>query len=231
MILQALADYYEQLSREHPERIARPGWCSRQVAFMLELRPMRVGQRDSCRGEAGLDEGGARASEAHCGVTANLLCDNATYLLGLDAKGKPERARRCFDDARRKHLELLADVDSPVATAIRSYFETWNVEEASEHPRVVDAGEGLLAGGNLVFFVQGCEALADRDICAAWDRRCERSGKDEEVTTCLVTGEKAPIARLHPANQGVMGRSRWGHRSWALTRVRLSRTGTMKSRG
>ena len=75
---------------------------------------------------------------------------------------------------------------------------------------MVDAGEGLLAGGNLVFFVQGCEALADRDICAAWDRRCERSGKDEEVMTCLVTGEKAPIARLHPAIKGVMGAQSMG---------------------
>lgn len=211
MILQALADYYEQLSREHPERIARPGWCSRQVAFMLELSPdgelVNVIPAEEKRGWTREVPEQAKRT---VGVTANLLCDNATYLLGLDAKGKPERARRCFDDARRKHLELLADVDSPVATAIRSYFETWNVEEASEHPRVVDAGEGLLAGGNLVFFVQGCEALADRDICAAWDRRCERSGKDEEVMTCLVTGEKAPIARLHPAIKGVMGAQSMG---------------------
>lgn len=211
MILQALADYYEQLSREHPERIARPGWCSRQVAFMLELSPdgelVNVIPAEEKRGWTREVPEQAKRT---VGVTANLLCDNATYLLGLDAKGKPERARRCFDDARRKHLELLADVDSPVATAIRSYFETWNVEEASEHPRVVDAGEGLLAGGNLVFFVQGCEVLADRDICAAWDRRCERSGKDEEVMTCLVTGEKAPIARLHPAIKGVMGAQSMG---------------------
>ena len=150
MILQALADYYEQLSREHPERIARPGWCSRQVAFMLELSPdgelVNVIPAEEKRGWTREVPEQAKRT---VGVTANLLCDNATYLLGLDAKGKPERARRCFDDARRKHLELLADVDSPVATAIRSYFETWNVEEASEHPRVVDAGEGLLAGGNL----------------------------------------------------------------------------------
>ena len=142
MILQALADYYEQLSREHPERIARPGWCSRQVAFMLELSPdgelVNVIPAEEKRGWTREVPEQAKRT---VGVTANLLCDNATYLLGLDAKGKPERARRCFDDARRKHLELLADVDSPVATAIRSYFETWNVEEASEHPRVVDAGE------------------------------------------------------------------------------------------
>ena len=130
MILQALADYYEQLSREHPERIARPGWCSRQVAFMLELSPdgelVNVIPAEEKRGWTREVPEQAKRT---VGVTANLLCDNATYLLGLDAKGKPERARRCFDDARRKHLELLADVDSPVATAIRSYFETWNVEE------------------------------------------------------------------------------------------------------
>lgn len=37
MILQALVGFYEQLAKEHPEKIARVGWCSRQVAFMLVL--------------------------------------------------------------------------------------------------------------------------------------------------------------------------------------------------
>ena len=39
MILQALVGFYEQLAAERPEKIARVGWCSRQVAFMLELTP------------------------------------------------------------------------------------------------------------------------------------------------------------------------------------------------
>ena len=73
MILQALADYYEQLSREHPERIARPMVFAPGGFHAGAFARWRVGQRDSCRGEAGLDEGGARASEAHCGRDGQSL--------------------------------------------------------------------------------------------------------------------------------------------------------------
>ena len=37
MILQSLVDHYEQLLRDHPQDVAHPGWCQRQVACMLEL--------------------------------------------------------------------------------------------------------------------------------------------------------------------------------------------------
>ena len=101
MILQALADYYEQLVVEHPELVARPGWCSRQVAFMLELSPegklVGIIPSDEKRGwTRTVPMQLKRAS----GIAANLLCDNATYLLGIDAKGKPERARQCFEAAK-----------------------------------------------------------------------------------------------------------------------------------
>ena len=162
MILQALADYYEYLVAEHPDRVARPGWCSRQVAFMLELSPegkfVGIIPSDEKRGwTRTVPMQLKRAS----GIAANLLCDNATYLLGIDAKGKPERARQCFEAAKERHLAFLADVDSPAATAVRGFFETWDPQEAADDAAVVAAGEALLAGGNLVFRVAGREVLED----------------------------------------------------------------------
>ena len=45
------------------------------------------------------------------GVSANFLCDNAKYLLGIsqekDEKSK-KRAKECFDAARERHLSILA---------------------------------------------------------------------------------------------------------------------------
>lgn len=211
MILQALADYYEHLVLEHPERVARPGWCTRQVTFMLELSPegKLVGAIPSDE-KHGWTKTVPEQVKRTVGIAANLLCDNATYLLGIDAKSKPERATQCFEAAKERHLAFLADVDSPAAAAIRGFFETWKPETAADDPAVASAGEALLAGGNLVFRVNGLEALGDPAIVDAWDRAYLQPSEDARVMTCLVSGEKAPIARLHPSIKGVMGAQAMG---------------------
>ncbi|WP_302397905.1 type I-C CRISPR-associated protein Cas8c/Csd1 [Eggerthella sinensis] len=211
MILQALADYYEQLVVEHPDRVARPGWCSRQVAFMLELSPegelVGIIPSDEKRGWTRTVPEQVKRT---VGIAANLLCDNATYLLGIDAKGKPERACQCFEAAKERHLAFLADVDSPAAAAVRGFFETWEPGTAADDPAVAAAGEALLAGGNLVFRVSGREVLEDPAIASAWDGVYLLPSDDATVMTCLVSGEKAPIARLHPSIKGVMGAQAMG---------------------
>ena len=211
MILQALADYYEYLVVEHPDRVARPGWCSRQVAFMLELSLQgRLVGIIPAEEKRGWTRTVPEQVKRTVGIAANLLCDNATYLLGIDAKGKPERARQCFEAARERHLAFLADVDSPAAAAVRGFFETWDPATAVDDPFVAAAGEPLLAGGNLVFRVSGREALEDPAIAGAWDRAYLQPSDDAAIMTCLVSGEKAPIARLHPSIKGVMGSQAMG---------------------
>lgn len=211
MILQALVGFYGQLAAEHPEKIARVGWCSRQVAFMLELSAggelVNIIPADEKRGWSMMVPEQVKRT---VGIAANLLCDNATYLLGIDAKGKPERARQCFEAARECHLAFLREVDSPAARAIRRFFEEWNPEGALVHPAIADAGEALLAGGNLVFRVDGKNALDDPAILSAWEGACRQPSEDAAVMTCLVSGEHAPIARLHPAIKGVAGAQAMG---------------------
>lgn len=211
MILQSLASYYDYLVKEHPERVARPGWCARQVAFMLDVSP-----QGDLRGiipaeeKRGWSKTVPEQSKRTVGIDANFLCDNATYLLGIDLKGKPERARQCFEAAKERHLALLSGVNSVAAKAVCAFFSTWNPADASEHPEVIAAGESLLAGGNLVFLVDGKEVLSDAMVCATWDDRYGTVSDDAVVMTCLVSGEKAPIARLHPSIKGVMGAQAMG---------------------
>ena len=104
MILQALVGFYEQLAKEHPETIARVGWCSRQVAFMLvlssECELVNVIPSDEKRGWTMIVPEQVKRT---VGVAANLLCDNATYLLGIDAKCMPERPRQSLEAARDSH--------------------------------------------------------------------------------------------------------------------------------
>lgn len=211
MILQALVGFYEQLADEHPERIARVGWCSRQVAFLLDLSSegelVNIIPAEEKRGWTMMVPEQVKRT---VGVAANLLCDNATYMLGVDSKGKPERAMQCFEAAKERHLAFLQTVDSPAATAVRRFFETWKPEEALGAAVISEAGEALLAGGNLVFRVRGKNVLEDPAILSAWGKACAQPSEDATVMTCLVSGENAPIARLHPAIKGVVGAQAMG---------------------
>lgn len=211
MILQSLVNYYEHLAAEHPDRVARPGWCLRQVSFMLELSSegelLDIISSDEKRGWQRIVPEQAKRT---VGIAANLLCDNASYMLGLDAKGKPERAHQCFEAAKKRHLAFLGGVDLLSAKAVYRFFEKWSPEGASDNPIVSAAGEALLAGGNLVFRVNGREVLADPLIREAWQEVSARFSDETSVMTCLVSGKKEPIARLHSSVKGVMGAQAMG---------------------
>ncbi len=217
MILSALVDYYEQMQRDYPGKIARPGWCTRNVGFVAEISPngelLNIVSSDEKRGwERLVPEQVKRAS----GVAANFLCDTPTYMMGIDTKGKPERALKCFEAARVLHHQVLDGVDSAQARALLAYFDRWDPETAASNPHVIRAGEAFLGGGQLTFSVVQsgitCEVQNDPAVQSAWDNRATEGASDEAnpPMRCLVTGKTAPVARLHPVIKGVYGAQSMG---------------------
>ncbi len=138
------------------------------------------------------------------GVAANFLCDNSSYCLGIDAKGKPARSLQCFAACRELHLQILKDVPGKAAQALRTFFTTWEPEKAAEHPALAQDLDEICKGGNIVFLVDGGFVQEDPDIIAAW-QAFQGQSSDKDSIRCLVTGQKASLARLHPSIKGVMG--------------------------
>ncbi len=215
MILSALASYYEQILSDHPDRIPAPGWCSRQVKFILELsQDGELFNVIPSQEKRGWEKTVPSQVKRSSGIAANFLCDTSSYFLGVDAKGKPERSMKCFEAARALHTSLLSSVDSDCARAIVAFFDTWDPSSALEHPAVMKAGDELLAGGNLAFACN-CngdylEAVDDPAIRKAWVDKAREAQDDSFDMTCLVTGARGPVARLHPAIKGVYGAQSMG---------------------
>ena len=138
------------------------------------------------------------------GVSANFLCDNSSYLLGIDQKGKPERSKECFQCAKEKHLEILGNVSCAPGQALIRYFETWNPDEAGQHPALVPIMEDVTAGANLVFWFDDDYVQENDEIRKAWEKYYEASGEGT-LGVCLVTGQKAEIARIHGTIKGIPG--------------------------
>lgn len=211
MILQALSEYYEHLLRECPNDVAPPGWCPRQVSFVLDLSQdgelINIIPADN---KYGMKRMVPEQVKRTVGIASNLLCDNASYLLGIDAKGKPERAKLCFEAARERHSEALSSVESPTARAVCQFFEKWNSSVAANCPVVAREYDALTGGGNCIFSVLGQEVLKDHAIEAALASAEIQPNENAVLMTCLVTGKQEPIARLHPAIKGVAGAQSMG---------------------
>lgn len=214
MILQALVRCYEALAGRG--ELEKEGWSPVKVSWGLELDA--DGQVKSLLLMGGTDAKGKQRPrimklpdpvKRSSGVAANFLCDNSAYVLGVDAKGKPERTRECFAACAQKHLNILKDVQHPTAKAILNFFERWKPENAACHPAIQPNLEALLKGGNIVFVTHDAEGelqLAQdvTEIRRAWDEAYANSD-DAVMGRCLVTGEEGPIAILHPSIKGVMG--------------------------
>ena len=213
MILQALVEHYEALERLG--EISPPGWEDVGVSYALCIDAAGALTQAVCvmteqpRGKKTVLSKQQMRLPARIkktsGVASNFLCDNSSYILGVDHKGKPQRAKECFAEAARLHHELLDGVESPGAQALLHFYDTWNPDEAAAHPALQDVLEDIMAGANLVFRYDGMYLHDDLAIRTAWDSHYNGASGDETTGICLVTGREEAIEAVHPSIKGVQG--------------------------
>ena len=219
MILQALTAYYEQLLQQG--KISAPGWDGKfKVSYELRLNDTGqlldvVDLRQSVpKGKKTAIVPREMSVPAHvkrtAGVAANFLCDNSSYLLGADEKGKPDRAIECFKACAALHHQLLDGVEAPAAKAILAFFDNWQPEQASAHPLLAPIWKDLTGNANLVFGYESPEgaysfATEDPAIKAVWQSYYNTADPDAEAVQCLITGKEAPAALVHPSIKGIPG--------------------------
>lgn len=210
MILQALTRHYEDLLSRG--EIAAPGWAPAKISYALcldaggRLTQIVPTMEEATKGNRTflqpqrmtLPAPVKRASN----IDSNFLWDNASYLLGVDQKGKPERSMACFRSAAELHRAILNGVDSPAARAILAFFDTWQPQRAAEHPALSGQMDETTAGVNLLFRVDGRYPQEDAAIREAW-QRYQDNGEGRVKMQCLVTGREDVIAAVHPSVKGV----------------------------
>lgn len=217
MILQALVKHYEDLLEKG--EIPRPGWGMARVSYALnldqegniiDLIPLKVPR----------EKGGKTVYEARnmtvpqpakrsVDITPNFLCDNSTYVLGVDEKGKPDRTRMCFEAFCKLHSELLSNVHSASAEAILRFLQGWKPEKALECDCIAEAWKELMAGANILFYCEREPVTNDEAIKECWQQYYDTAGA-EQNGICMVTGKRTRIAALHPVIKGVYGAQAMG---------------------
>lgn len=212
MIIQSLQDYYERLSQDSQSGVAPVGYSKAKVAFdfnlsvsgeLLDIFPLyeMKGKKKISR-DMLVPEQVKRSS----GVNSNYLCDNSSYVLGIDDKGNEQRTKDCFIAFKELHNKILTGVADEGAKAVLAFLNSREAGQSTEKT-IQDNLEHLLEGGNIVFKLDGQAGyIHDRSpIKKAWENYQETNKADAYIAQCLVSGEKGPIALLHPSIKGVIG--------------------------
>jgi len=214
MILQSLVKYYEILANDEDSNIPKLGYSKANISYavnlsldgeLLNVIPLKIGaQRGKKIIEVPQSMEVPEQEKKSVGIKSNFLCENSSYIFGIDNKGKPERAKACFEAFKQLHIKVLKDVDNVTAQAVINFVSHWNVDKAKEHPALIEYLDEI-AVANFVFKINGGEFVhQNREIRHAWENHKSNSD-NTNVMQCLVTGKESSIARLHPSIKGVRG--------------------------
>jgi len=220
MILISLAQYYQRLS-DTPDavtglaRVPSYGFSDEKISYLLVLS--RDGQLLDVQSH--MDTSGKkpqpklvsvpRPEKRTSGIKSNFLWDKTAYVLGIEGnkdKATSQQnpwifAQKNFEAFRLLHLTAFADTDDAGLQALKIFLQNWQPERFSQSPcfpEMIDA--------NLIFKLDG-ETQFLHQRTAAKELWAQMVAPDDDVVTacCLVTGENAALARLHPSIKGVYG--------------------------
>lgn len=209
MILQALNRYYERLIEQQAEDVAPAGCSPEKISFEMLLTPdgnvVQVNDIRDTSGKKPLPRmlNVPQAEKRTVGIKSNFLWDKTSYVLGVSDTSK--RADKEHEAFVERHETALGGEDDPGLKALLSFLRGWSPEQFEARGFPAD-----MVDTNLVFRLDGEHCyLHDRPAARAVRARllAGDAGQDTAASgaVCLVSGEVAPVARLHPAIKGVNG--------------------------
>jgi CRISPR-associated protein Csd1 len=210
MILQALREYYDRKSADPEGGLAPEGFEPKAIPFVLVLdangRLMQVADRREGGGKKRVAKSVLvpRGVKKTSGVAANLLWDTAEYVLGVDTKGKPERAAEQHAAFRERLRNAFGDMpDDAGLHAVIQFLDRHRVDSLEALRRDPAWPEVLETNSVLTFRLHGdTDLVCQRPAVVAALTAKQDSAPDG---LCLVSGDADAIERLHAPIKGVWG--------------------------
>lgn len=208
MILNRLYELYQRKVADGSGDIAPAGWAWKEIPFVLVLNAEGgLVAIDDCRAEKKnraqrflVPQGVKKTS----GVAANLLWDSPAYVLGYQPGKKEERLQETTQAFRDRITTMFGEEPADAGIqAVLSFLDNEPLSQVKQYEQSWEVIEQTLPF--LTFRLDGdMESVARRaDVIHAIDR-CSPQRQAGQAQ-CLVTGQMASPARLHPAIKGVAG--------------------------
>ncbi len=211
MILQALNNYYHRKcdDSETAHRLPAFGLEQKEIPFLLEITKegslVQLVDTRTLNGKKMVAQNFRvpQGVKKTSGVAANLLWDTLEYVLGVDTKGNPERVaeQHAFFLARIEALPQNA-LDDVGIQAVLAFLRPMDLAQLEAQPAWAQA---LEANAVMSFRLHGDLDLICQRPAVVKAAQEVAADAPELLAMCLVTGEDAPVQRLHSAIKGVWG--------------------------
>ena len=218
MILASLARYYRRLAAETDEmgnpKVSPYGFSEEKIGWILVLD--KEGRLKTVVPNLTADKKpqpklmSVPQSFKRPGTTPKpfFLWDKTSYSLGVEvnknkaeAKEKPfTSSEKTFDAFKQYHLDLLQNSEDEGLQALCRFLRNWLPENFAAEKLPAE-----MLDANIAFSLEKPTALIHkREAAQSLWAGCLKSDEALEGL-CLISGDTAPIARLHPAIKGVFG--------------------------
>ena len=218
MILQSLARYYQRLATQNDSltghaKVPSYGFSEEKIGWILVLDKngnlvdviphLSDGKKPQPKTMSV-----PRPEKRTSGVKPNFLWDKTAYALGVEANKDKASAKtqpfvfseKTFATFKQYHLQILKDAQDEGLLALRRFLEHWQPENFAQAPCRLE-----MLDANVVFKLDGTRGYIHQRDAAQKLWAGSLKNDDAEAGLCLISGEEAPIARLHPAIKGVLG--------------------------
>ncbi|WP_301101837.1 type I-C CRISPR-associated protein Cas8c/Csd1 [Propionivibrio sp.] len=212
MILQALSDYYARKTVDPQTSLPPEGFELKAIPFVLvldqagqlvQLTDRREGEGKRREARAQLVPQGVKKAS---GVAANLLWDNAEYVLGIATRSKPKRIAEQQAAFVKRLTEAFGDAPEDTGLrAVQSFLKTQRaaaLKKLEAHPVWPEI---LETNPLLSFQLSSDTALVCQRPAVVASLRARNNVAMAADGICLITGEPDVIERLHPSIKGVWG--------------------------
>jgi CRISPR-associated protein Csd1 len=207
--LASLARAYDRMAARGEAPV--PGYSTEKIGFLISLNDdgSVIGEPIDLRDSEGKKRppkllAVPQPVKRTSGIAPNFLWDKTAYVLGVTA-GEGKRTASEHETFIAQHREWLVGTDDAGLLALLRFLETWRPEHFAERGWPEE-----MKDQNVIFALKRdwLEDVYLHDRSAArdlWTRLSDADDGRRTQAVCLVSGEKAPIARLHPAIKGVWG--------------------------
>ncbi len=207
MIIQELCRYYERLADNPETAISPPGFSREKIhaeivldqdGNLVQFNDLRIQNGKKLTPRELIVPQSCKRTGSKPYEKPFFLWDNTGFVLGQDTKND-EKTPLKHEHFKRFHQDLLHNCTTLPARSLLRFLSNWQPLDAEKLTYWKD-----LVGCNVVFRLDGeREYLHDKtELKSIWQQYLDGQ-QSESKGYCLVSGQVAPIARIHDAIKGV----------------------------
>lgn len=225
MLIAALSDYYETLRRKG--LVLPIGYSKVKIHYKICLSDhgeikaiLPLGENEQSATKSFV-EMFLPARIEKTAIAANDIEHRGIYIFGLESKksktnrtsegiaysAEGKKATQSHEAFKKKNLEFIRGIDSPIVNAYRHFIERWKPEEETENEKLLEIRK-FFHGSYFVFAL-----YSDYNVLLHEDpniiKRIESSvhNKNDEddavIGQCAILGKELKIARIHKKIKGL----------------------------